>query len=145
MKTALITGATEGIGRAIAFALARAGYQVGVCARNEARVAASVADLKAEGCTAAGAVADVGDESQVHAAVEKLTGQLGPFDTLVNNAGVAILKPFDQLSVEDWDRTIGTNLRGMMLVTREILPGMRQRKTGDIVNIASLAGRNGFV
>ncbi|HEV8122932.1 MAG TPA: SDR family NAD(P)-dependent oxidoreductase [Gemmatimonadales bacterium] len=145
MKTALITGATEGIGRAIAFALARAGHQVGVCARNETRVAATVADLRAEGWTAAGAAADVGDESQVHAAVETLTGQLGPFDTLVNNAGIAILKPFDQLSVEDWDRTIGTNLRGMMLVTREILPGMRQRKAGDIVNVASLAGRNGFV
>lgn len=145
MKTALVTGASEGIGRAIAFTLARAGYQVGVCARTEANLAATVADLKREGFTAAGAAADVGDESQVHAAVERLTGQLGPFDTLVNNAGIAILKPFDQLSVDEWDRTIGTNLRGMMLVTREILPGMRQRKTGDIVNIASLAGRNGFV
>ncbi len=145
MKTALITGATEGIGRAIAFALGRAGYRIGVCARNEANVAATVRELQGDGFTAAGAAADVADERQVHAAVEQLVGQLGPFDTLVNNAGVAILKPFDQLSVEDWDRTINTNLRGMMLVTREVLPGMRERKTGDIVNIASLAGRNGFI
>jgi 3-oxoacyl-[acyl-carrier protein] reductase len=145
MKTALITGGTEGIGRAIALTLARAGYRIGVCARNEARVAAAVAELERDGFTAAGAAADVGDEHQVHVAVEKLTSQLGPFDTLINNAGTAILKPFDQLSIEDWDRTINTNLRGMMLVTRQVLPGMRERRSGDIINIASLAGRNGFV
>lgn len=145
MKTALITGGTEGIGRAITLTLARAGYRVGVCARNEARVTAAVAELEREGFAAAGAAADVGDEHQVHVAVEKLTSQLGHFDTLINNAGTAILKPFDQLSIEDWDRTINTNLRGMMLVTRKVLPGMRERKSGDIINIASLAGRNGFV
>jgi NAD(P)-dependent dehydrogenase (short-subunit alcohol dehydrogenase family) len=62
----------------------------------------------------------------------------------VNNAGIAILKPFDQLSLEDWDATMATNLRSLYLVTREVLPSMRARRRGDIVNIASLAGRNGF-
>lgn len=145
VKTALVTGATEGIGRAIAFALAHAGYRVGVCARSDAKVHSTVQELETLGVAAAGAAADVGDERQVRAAVRTLTARLGPFDTLVNNAGIAVLKPFDQLTVEDWDRTIATNLRGMFLVTREILPGMRERKAGDVVNIASLAGRNGFV
>ncbi|MDH4347332.1 MAG: SDR family NAD(P)-dependent oxidoreductase, partial [Gemmatimonadota bacterium] len=72
------------------------------------------------------------------------TGRLGPVDVLVNNAGVAILKPFDQLTLADWDTTMATNLRSLFLVTRAVLPGMRERKRGAIVNIASLAGRNGF-
>jgi 3-oxoacyl-[acyl-carrier protein] reductase len=66
-------------------------------------------------------------------------------DVLLNNAGTAILKPFDQLTLEDWDTTMATNLRSLYLVTREVLPAMRARRSGAIVNIASLAGRNGFV
>ncbi|MCC2671775.1 MAG: putative oxidoreductase, partial [Armatimonadetes bacterium] len=65
-------------------------------------------------------------------------------DVLINNAGVLIGKPFQELTLEDWDTTMGTNVRSLYLVTRAVLPGMRQRKRGDIVNVASLAGRNGF-
>jgi 3-oxoacyl-[acyl-carrier protein] reductase len=65
-------------------------------------------------------------------------------DVLVNNAGIALLKPFEDLTVVEWDQTMATNLRSMFLVTREVLPSMRARRQGTIINIASLAGRNGF-
>ena len=81
--TALITGATEGIGRAIAFSLGRAGYRVGVCARTEAKVKKLVKELDAEGFEAAGATADVGDAEQVARMVEQVTGSLGEIDTLM--------------------------------------------------------------
>jgi 3-oxoacyl-[acyl-carrier protein] reductase len=145
MPTALITGATEGIGRAIAFALGAAGYRVGVTARTPSRIRTLLDELAAAGITAAGHPADVGLASDVDGAVAAIVAALGPIDVLINNAGVAILKPFMELSLDDWDGTMATNLRSLFLVTRAVLPGMRERKHGAIVNIASLAGRNGFV
>ena len=142
---ALITGATAGIGRATAFALGRAGYRVGVCARTPGPVDALVAELRAEGITAAGRAADVGQAEAVEALIEAVTAQLGPVDTLINNAGIAIIRPLTELSVEEWDATMATNLRGLFLVTRAVLPGMLERGSGIIVNVASLAGRNPLV
>ncbi len=144
MPTALITGATEGIGRATAFLLGRSGYRVGVCARTPSRLRVLLDELAGAGVTAAGHPADVGLEADVKEMVVQVQQTLGPIDVLVNNAGVAILKPFTELTLEDWDTTMATNLRSLYLVTREVLPGMRQRKHGAVVNVASLAGRNGF-
>lgn len=144
-STALVTGATAGIGRATAFALGRAGWRLGVCARSADGVKKLLRELHAAGITATGRPADVARESDVHAWVRQAEAELGPPDTLVNNAGIAVFKPFAELTLEDWDRTMATNLRGMFLVTREVLPGMRQRRQGAIVNIASLSGRHGFV
>jgi 3-oxoacyl-[acyl-carrier protein] reductase len=144
MATALVTGATQGIGRATAFALGRAGYRIAVCARTAGDLDALVTDLTAEGIEAAGAAADVGDPPQVARAVERLTRALGEIGLLVNNAGVMIARPFEQLTLEDWDTTMSTNLRSLFLVTRAVLPAMRRRRGGTIVNVASLAGRNGF-
>lgn len=143
--TALVTGATEGIGRAIAFALGQAGYRIGACARTPSRLRVLLDDLRAAGITAAGCPADVGVEADVVNAVAQLRAELGPFDVVVNNAGIGILKPFEQLTLDEWDSTMATNVRSLFLVTREILPSMRERKQGTIVNIASLAGKNGFV
>ncbi|MDQ3137852.1 MAG: SDR family NAD(P)-dependent oxidoreductase [Gemmatimonadota bacterium] len=143
--TALVTGATQGIGRATALALGRAGYRVGVCARTAKAVDALVAELEQEGIEAAGAAADVGDPAQVGRAVGALTDALGEAQVAVNNAGVLIARPFEELTLEDWDRTMATNLRSLYLVTRAVLPAMRRRREGTIVNVASLAGRNGFV
>jgi len=141
---ALVTGATSGIGRATAFALGRAGYKVGVCARTPARVDVLLGDLRAEGIEASGRAADVGNPAEVKALVETVAGALGPVEVLVNNAGIAILRPFSELSLEDWDATMATNLRSLYLVTREVLPGMRARQSGFVVNVASLAGKNAF-
>lgn len=142
---ALVTGATAGIGRATAFALGRAGYRVGVCARTAGPVDALVAELRAEGITAAGRAADVGHAEAVEALVGVVTAELGPVDTLINNAGIAIIRPLTELSVEEWDATMATNLRGLFLVTRAVLPGMLARGSGTVVNVASLAGRNPLV
>ncbi len=144
MPTALITGATEGIGRATAFALGRAGYQVGVCARTPSKLRALLDELAAGGITAAGYPADVGLEADVATLFSHLTATLGPIDVLVNNAGIAVLKPFAELTLDEWDATMATNLRSLFLVTQAVLPGMRERRRGSIVNISSLAGRNGF-
>jgi len=143
--TALITGATQGIGRATAFALGRAGYRVGVCARTAVKVDALVAELQAAGIEAAGSAADVGDPVQSAAAVESITAGLGEIGVLVNNAGMLIARPFEELSLEEWDATMATNVRSLFLMTRAVLPPMRRRGAGAIVNVASLAARNGFV
>jgi 3-oxoacyl-[acyl-carrier protein] reductase len=144
MPTALVTGATAGIGRATAFALGQAGYRVGVCARTPSNLRTLLDDLASARIAAAGHPADVGLEADVRDMVAEVTRALGPIDVLVNNAGVALLKPFAELTLEDWDTTMATNLRSMYLVTREVLPGMRERKRGAVVNVSSLAGRNGF-
>ena len=139
----LITGATEGIGRATAFAFGRDGWRVGVCARTAGKVAALVEALRAEGITAAGAAGDVGIPGDVERIVRAVDTELGPADALVNNAGIAIFKPFEEQSLEEWDAMMSTNVRSLFLVTRAVLPGMRERGAGTIVNVASLAGRNG--
>ncbi len=144
-RTALVTGATEGIGRATAFALGRAGWQVGVCARTASRVDALLGELAVAGIRTAGRAGDVGDERDAPAIVRHVTDALGAVDALVNNAGVLIAKPFEELTPADWDRTMATNLRSLFLMTREVLPEMRRRRRGTVVNVASLAGRNGFV
>ncbi len=142
-KVALVTGATEGIGRAIAFALGAAGYEVGVTARTASTLTALQSQLSEAGIRSAGLPADVADEVEVGRLHEHVTGRLGPVDLLVNNAGIAIPKPFLELTPAEWDRTFATNVRSLFLLTRLVLPAMRSRGAGDIVNIASLAGKNG--
>ncbi len=144
-RIALVSGATDGIGRATAFALGRAGWQVGCCARTPDKVEALLAQLAEAGIRASGRPADVGDERDARAAVKHVVDTLGAVDALINNAGILIAKPFEQLTLADWDHTMTTNLRSLYLMTREVLPEMRRRRRGAIVNVASLAGRNGFV
>ncbi|CAN5851349.1 3-ketoacyl-ACP reductase [soil metagenome] len=142
--TALVTGATHGIGRATAFALGRAGYRVGVCARTGGKVESLVAELRAAGIEAAGRPADVADPVAVSGVVDHISRTLGEIGVLVNNAGVLIARPIEELTLEDWDATMATNLRGLFLMTRAVLPPMRARNRGDIVNVASLSARSGF-
>jgi NADP-dependent 3-hydroxy acid dehydrogenase YdfG len=144
-QIALITGATEGIGRATAFALGRAGYRVGVCARTGGKLDALLAELRGAGIEAAGRAGDVGVEADAAAIVAETENRLGPVDVLVNNAGILVGKRIEELSLADWDLTMATNVRSLFLLTRLVLPGMRQRRNGTIVNVASIAGKTAFV
>jgi len=141
---ALITGATEGIGRATAFALGRAGYRIAACARTPSTLKHLADEMTAAGLTVAVHPADVGEPADVETMLASLTASLGPVDVLINNAGIAPLKPFETLTLDDWDTTFATNVRSLYLVTRAVLPGMRQRKRGAVVNISSRAGKNGL-
>lgn len=143
-ELAVVTGATQGIGRAVALALGRAGAKVAICARNGQNVRATVGSWCAEGIDAIGSACDVGDPAQVERFAAFVVRERGPVRVLVNNAGIARFAPLERLSLEDWDATINTNLRALFLVTRAFLPRMKETGGGAIVNVASLAGRNGF-
>jgi 3-oxoacyl-[acyl-carrier protein] reductase len=140
---AVVTGATEGIGRATAFALGHAGARVAFCARTEANVHATARDLKAEGIDAIGMPCDVSDPACVDAFGAFVTRERGVPHVLVNNAGIGRFRPLVELSLKDWDDTMGVNVRSLYLVTRVFLIGMLDAGRGTIVNIASLAGKNG--
>jgi 3-oxoacyl-[acyl-carrier protein] reductase len=141
---AVVTGATQGIGRAIAFDLGGAGARVAICARTERDVRATVGELCAAGIDALGRACDVSDPAAVEAFAAFVTAQRGPPKVLVNNAGIGRFGPLEELSLEDWDRTFAVNVRSLYLVTRAFLKGMKDSGGGAIVNIASLAGRNGI-
>ncbi len=141
-SVAIVTGATEGIGRAITFALGRRGARLAVCARTVQHLEALRVSLDAEGITAAARPCDVADEASVAAFVGFARDQFGDPDVLVNNAGVGHVAPVVEMPVERFDETMAVNVRGVFLMTRAVLPAMIRRGRGHIVNIASLAGRN---
>jgi 3-oxoacyl-[acyl-carrier protein] reductase len=139
---ALVTGASRGIGAAIALTLAKSGAAVAVNYRERAADAeAVVAKIKSGGGRAIAVAADVSQSAAVAGMVERIARELGPIDILVNNAGVAIVRGVDDLSEDDFDRTILVNLKSAFLCTQAVLPAMRARKWGRIVNITSGAAR----
>jgi 3-oxoacyl-[acyl-carrier protein] reductase len=142
-KVALITGGGKGIGRAIALALATERVHVGIIARTQADLDAVATELATLGVKVAVAAADVSKIDEVNAAVEKISGELGPIDILINNAGTGKFGKFLDLEPQEWIRQIEINLFGVYYVTRAVLPQMIERKTGDIVNISSTAGLKG--
>lgn len=141
-RVALVTGGSRGIGAAIAMTLAEAGAAVAVNYRERADDAeAVVAKIKAGGGRAIAIAADVSQAPAVTKMVEQVAKGLGPIDILVNNAGIAIVRSVDELSESDFDRTILVNLKSAFLCTQAVLPMMRPRKWGRIVNISSGAAR----
>ena len=142
-KTALITGAGRGIGRATAIALAKEGVNIGMLGLTLANLEKVTAELEEFDVNVAGAVADVSDFESVQHAVEHIIGELGSIDILINNAGTAKFGGFLELDPEEWEKIIQVNLMGTYYVTRAVLPGMVERKTGDIINVASTAGQKG--
>jgi 3-oxoacyl-[acyl-carrier protein] reductase len=139
---ALVTGGSRGIGAAVAVALAEAGAAVAVNYRERADDAnAVVATITAKGGRAMAVAADVSQAAAVTAMVEQVAAGLGPVDILVNNAGIAIVRGVDELTEDDFDRTILVNLKSAFLCTQAVLPAMRARKWGRIVNITSGAAR----
>lgn len=133
-KIAVVTGATKGIGRAIAEALASAGAKVVITARNKKEIEETVAKLG----NAAGYVCDVRDYEQV----KSTFAEIGGVDVLVNNAGIGIFAPVESMSVEDFRAVLETNVFGVFYCCHEAIPLMKQRGGGYIINISSLAGAN---
>ena len=142
-KTALVTGAGKGIGKAIALALAKEGVNVILVARTQKDIDSVAAKVRSLRVKALAITADVADINSVNAAVEKALNEFGAIDILINNAGIASFGKFLELEPTDWERIIQVNLMGPYYVTRAVVPNMIERQTGDIINISSTAGLAG--
>ncbi|HEY3937877.1 MAG TPA: SDR family oxidoreductase [Bryobacteraceae bacterium] len=145
-KKAIVTGGSKGIGLAIARALLAEGANVVICSRGAKQLEQALESLSIVpgGGQVAGQVADVSDSAAVAALFEFAVQKLGGLDILINNAGFGTFRPAADLTVEEWDRLLGTNLSGAFYCTREALSRFRQRHGGFIINISSLAGKNPF-
>jgi len=142
-KTALITGAGKGIGRATAIAFAKEGINVGLLGRTSENLENVAKELEAYDVEVTMAVADVSDNTSVIAAVDHIKSELGAIDILINNAGTGKFGSFLELAPEDFKNIVDVNLMGVYYVTRAVLPEMIECNAGDIINIASTAGQKG--
>ena len=143
-RVALITGAARGIGKGIAETFAREGAQVILTGRHADTLEAAAAGIRARGGAADYLVADVSQEDQIQAMTDTAISRFGRIDILVNNAGITREMPFLDMPVAVFDEIMNTNMRGLMLVTRAVLPHMLRQKYGRIVNIGSGAGQRGM-
>jgi len=137
---AIVTGASSGIGEGIATMLAAEGVKVALVARRHHELQRVAEAIHHQGGTALIAPADLGDEQALRAVVEQTRNTLGPVDILVNSGGIIYTTPIHELDVRAWDACLDVNLRAPTLLCAAVLPGMRERKRGYIVNIASEAG-----
>ncbi|WP_407268582.1 3-ketoacyl-ACP reductase [Radiobacillus sp. PE A8.2] len=142
-KTALITGAGKGIGKATAIALAKEGVHVGLLARTLSDLQQVAAEIEPLGVKVAYATVDVSSLEQVEQAVAQVTEHLGTIDILINNAGTAKFGGFLDLTPAEWKNIIDVNLMGVYYVTRAVLPQLIDKNSGDIINISSTAGQKG--
>lgn len=140
-KTAVVTGASSGIGEATALALAGEGADLVVTARREDRLADLTSRIGKAGGRCLPLPLDVVQEEQVRQTAARVESEFGRVDILVNNAGVMLLGPIPGANTEDWRRMVNTNVLGLMYCTHAFLPLMERRKSGHIVNISSVAGR----
>lgn len=145
-KVALVTGASRGIGQAIALALARAGADVAINYRQREEAAlATQAEIESLGRRAIAVAADVSEAAQVADLVAAVHRQLGPVSILVNNAGITRPQPIDQITEQSWDEVLAINLKSVFLVTQAVLPKMRAARWGRIINLSSVAAQLGGV
>lgn len=142
-KTAYITGAARGIGKATALELAREGVHVGLIARTESTLEKVAEEARSLGVKASVAVADISKMDQVNQAVAKLSKELGSADILINNAGIGTYGSFLEIDPEDFKRTFEVNVFGTYYVTRAVLPQLMEKDRGDIINISSSSGLKG--
>jgi 3-oxoacyl-[acyl-carrier protein] reductase len=144
-KICLVTGATRGIGRAIAKVMLEDGASVIVCGRRQDSVDQAVTQLHAETAgKVKGKAADVTKDADVRELFQFADAEFGGLDVLVNNAGIGVFRPITELSIQDWHHTIETNLTGVFYCCREAFPRFESRGAGYIINISSLAGKNPF-
>jgi NADP-dependent 3-hydroxy acid dehydrogenase YdfG len=142
MITVLVTGATAGFGAAIARAYAARGARLILCGRRSERLAALQGEL---GVPVHAMTLDVRDRAAVSAAINALPADFAAVDVLVNNAGLALgLEPAHQTDLDDWEAMVDTNVKGLMYMTRAVLPGMVARDAGHIVNLGSIAGSHPY-
>lgn len=145
-KVALVTGASRGIGRAVAIALSEAGADVAVNYHTRGDAANETCGaIKKAGCRALAVQADVSQAAEVARMVAVIETELGPVDILVNNAGIVSLKPLVEISEADWDEMLAVNLKSAFLVTQEVLRGMRDRGWGRIMFLSSVAAQTGGI
>ncbi len=145
-RVALVTGGDRGIGRAIAEAFAEAGSNVGVNYLKNAAAAAEVCRaIEQRGRRAMAVQADVSKSADVHRMVEAVEKSLGSIDILVNNAGISRPQKLEDITENDWDEILAVNLKSAFLVTQAVIPGMRARRWGRIINISSVAAQTGGV
>jgi NAD(P)-dependent dehydrogenase (short-subunit alcohol dehydrogenase family) len=143
-KIALVTGASRGLGRAIALALAGAGAKVALVGRDLAKLEETAAEAAKLGAEAAVFQVDISDEGQVAALEREVAARFGRIDILINNAGITVRKPVVDLTLEDWRRVMDTNLTSVFLMCRAFIPHMRGRGYGRIVNVASTLSHIGL-
>src|SRR5712664_3361436 len=142
-RVAIVTGASQGIGRAIAVELARVGAHVAVCSRRKDALEPVADAVRAEGRRALAVACDVGDARQVDDAVAQTLDAFGRIDILVNNAGYRIRSPLEDLPRAEWDAMVATNLTGVFLFSQAAGRVMIRQRAGKIVNVTSVAGRTG--
>ena len=140
-KVVIITGASSGLGEAAARMLARKGARLVLGARREERLQALVEAIKADGGEAIYRVTDVTRREQVDALAEAARSTFGRIDVLVNNAGVMPISPLNRLKVEEWERMIDVNIKGVLYGIAAVLPTMRDQRAGHVINISSVAGQ----
>ncbi|HSE62114.1 MAG TPA: 3-oxoacyl-[acyl-carrier-protein] reductase [Thermoanaerobaculia bacterium] len=146
MKTALVTGGSRGIGRAIAFELAAAGHRIVIAYRQDAtRADQTVEELRSKGAEAVAIAADVTKAAEVRALSDRVSSEFGGVDVLVNNAGVIKDALFPFMKEEDWDFVLDTDLKGAFRVTKAFVRGMLHKNWGRIVNVVSVSGISGHV
>lgn len=145
-KTVLITGATSGIGKATAALLAANGYRLILTGRRTDRLTEIKTELEKLYQTDIVCLPfDIRDKNAVHAAVNSIPEDFKPIDVLVNNAGLAVgLNPVQNGDIDDWERMIDTNIKGLLYITRMISPFMIERRSGHIINISSIAGKETY-
>ena len=145
-KVALVTGGTRGIGRAIALELARRGAKVAVnYVQSEAEAGSVVGEIAASGGHGFKVKADVSLPAECDSLLQEIRRQWGEVEVLVNNAGIARETPLEQIELDQWLRTLAVNLTSVYLLTQAVLPAMRSRRFGRIVNVGSIAGLTGGV
>jgi len=137
-KVAIITGASSGIGVAVAKAYAEQGADVALFARRAEKLESVANEIRAMGRKALAVRCDVGNEEQVEAGVEKVLAEFGKIDILLNNAGIATAGGVDELSNEDWQKTMDVNINGVYLMSKYVVRHMKERKYGRIINTASV-------
>ncbi len=142
-KIALVTGASQGIGRACALELAKAGATVVLAARNETKLAEVASEITAAGGQAAAFALDVASEDSIKSGAKAILDRYGKVEILVNNAGITRDGLMMRMKRTDWDDVLGTNLTGAFLLTQALLPAMLRNRWGRIINITSVVGRTG--